>query len=130
MPFVWTNPCPQGNGGAGGGVISSRDAAHQASALNCTPPAPKLPPPGIGLSARLLPLLTPPLHPKPFLLPASPWGKPPGHLAVLFFFQKIRQVWFEVCLVFFLQQKKLFIWNMHYQYKSGNCKTYTLLVSS
>ena len=30
---------------------------------------------------------------------------------------------------FFLQQKKLFIWNMHYQYKLGDCKTYTVLVS-
>lgn len=31
--------------------------------------------------------------------------------------------------MFFLQQKKLFIWNMHYQYKLGDCKTYTVLVS-
>lgn len=28
-----------------------------------------------------------------------------------------------------MQQKKLFIWNMHYQYKFGDCKTYTVLVS-
>lgn len=32
--------------------------------------------------------------------------------------------------VYFLQQKKLFIWNMHYQYKLGDCKIYTVLVSS
>lgn len=30
----------------------------------------------------------------------------------------------------FLQQKKLFIWNMHYQYKLGDCEIYTVLVSS
>lgn len=34
------------------------------------------------------------------------------------------------CIFFFLQQKKLFIWNMHYQYKLGDCKIYTVLVSS
>lgn len=28
-----------------------------------------------------------------------------------------------------MQQKKLFIWNLHYQYKLGDCKTYIVLVS-
>lgn len=44
--------------------------------------------------------------------------------------QKYTKIGLKIFFFFFLQQKKLFIWNMHYQYKSGNCKTYTLLVSS
>lgn len=35
----------------------------------------------------------------------------------------------RVCIYIFLQQKKLFIWNLHYQYKLGDCKTYIVLVS-
>lgn len=38
---------------------------------------------------------------------------------------KTHSTW-HVC---FLQQKKLFIWSMHYQYKLGDCKTYTVLAS-
>lgn len=34
----------------------------------------------------------------------------------------------SVC-IYILQQKKLFIWNLHYQYKLGDCKTYIVLVS-